>query len=204
MLGAGELGMTALRARAPRAADAGITVSVLLRPSTISSPDADEREEIAELRMLGVAVVPGDLAGASIPDLAQQFAPHDEVLSCIGFAAGGGTRLKLAKAALQAGVRRYVPWQFGVDYDALGRGSAQNLFDEQLDVRDNGDRVCRAAHAQRGRPPRRDTLGHCELADIVERAGRPMAREVWTVPTLERAFARPSCTPDRAGPLNER
>jgi len=42
----------------------------------------------------------------------------------------------LARAVLDAGVRRYVPWQFGVDYDVIGRGSAQDLFDEQLDVRD--------------------------------------------------------------------
>jgi hypothetical protein len=33
-------------------------------------------------------------------------------------------------------VNRYFPWQFGVDYDVIGRGSAQDLFDEQLDVRD--------------------------------------------------------------------
>lgn len=33
-------------------------------------------------------------------------------------------------------MKRYIPWQFGVDYDIIGRGSAQDLFDEQLDVRD--------------------------------------------------------------------
>lgn len=33
-------------------------------------------------------------------------------------------------------MKRYFPWQFGVDYDVIGRGSAQTLFDEQLDVRD--------------------------------------------------------------------
>ncbi len=37
---------------------------------------------------------------------------------------------------LAAGVARYLPWQFGVDYDLIGRGSAQDLWDEQLDVRD--------------------------------------------------------------------
>ena len=42
----------------------------------------------------------------------------------------------IAQAALDAGVRRYFPWHFGVDYDLIGRGSAQDLFDEQLDVRD--------------------------------------------------------------------
>ncbi|EGC44615.1 isoflavone reductase [Histoplasma capsulatum var. duboisii H88] len=28
-----------------------------------------------------------------------------------------------------------IPWQFGVDYDTIGRSSAHELFDEQLDVR---------------------------------------------------------------------
>lgn len=32
--------------------------------------------------------------------------------------------------------KRYIPWQFGVDYDAIGRGSVMPLFDEQVDVRD--------------------------------------------------------------------
>lgn len=32
--------------------------------------------------------------------------------------------------------KRYVPWQFGVDYDVVGRGSGQKVFDEQSDVRD--------------------------------------------------------------------
>ena len=50
-----------------------------------------------------------------------------------------GTQLKLAHAVLGVkggNVKRYVPWQFGVDYDIIGRGSAQELFDEQLGVRD--------------------------------------------------------------------
>ena len=47
-----------------------------------------------------------------------------------------GTQLKIARAVLAAKVRRYIPWQFGVDYDVIGRGSAGDLFTEQLDVRD--------------------------------------------------------------------
>ena len=42
----------------------------------------------------------------------------------------------MVRATLQAGVKRYLPWQFGLDYDAIGRGSGQDLFDEQIDVRD--------------------------------------------------------------------
>ena len=29
-----------------------------------------------------------------------------------------------------------MPWQFGVDYDVIGKGSAQDLFNEQLEVRE--------------------------------------------------------------------
>lgn len=124
--------MAVLRALAPRAAEAGgVTVSALLRPSTISSKDADKQKDVAVLRALGVTLMAGDIVAASVGELAALFAPHDEIISCIGFAAGRGTQLKLAEVALQAGVRRYFPWQFGVDYDVLGRGSAQDLFDER-------------------------------------------------------------------------
>lgn len=43
--------------------------------------------------------------------------------------------MKITRAVLAAGVERYIPWQFGVDYDVIGRGSGHELFDEQLDVR---------------------------------------------------------------------
>lgn len=44
--------------------------------------------------------------------------------------------MKLARAALQSGVPRYFPWQFGVDFEAIGRGGPQDIFDAQLDVRE--------------------------------------------------------------------
>lgn len=46
-----------------------------------------------------------------------------------------GTQLKIARAVLAARVKRYLPWQFGVDYDIIGPSSSQDLFTEQLDVR---------------------------------------------------------------------
>jgi hypothetical protein len=46
-----------------------------------------------------------------------------------------GTQLKLLDAVLKAGVKRFFPWQFGMDYDVIGEGSSQDLFDEQLEVR---------------------------------------------------------------------
>ena len=135
VLGAGELGMSVLRSLAVRAAP-GKTLAVLLRPQGTDTMSARKRRDMDELRSLGIDLIDGDLAATSEIDLARIFAQFDTVIGCTGFVAGGGVQLKLARAVLVAGVRRYVPWQFGVDYDVIGRGSAQNLFDEQLDVRD--------------------------------------------------------------------
>ena len=140
MLGAGELGQAVLRHLCERATASGggdgADVSVLLRPATIGSDNPGKRRDLSTLRDLGIRIVPGDLAVDSPDDLAARFRGFHTVVGCTGFVGGSGTQRKLARAVLDAGGRRYVPWQFGVDYDALGRGSAQNLFDEQLDVRD--------------------------------------------------------------------
>lgn len=85
VLGVGELGMDVLRPLARRAAAVGTAVSVLLRPATIASTEPAKR---AELRSLGVALVAGDIATTSEEVLAALFALYDEVLSCVGFAAG--------------------------------------------------------------------------------------------------------------------
>lgn len=137
VLGAGELGLSVLRAlsRSPHRPH-GTEITVLLRGATIRSTDAEKRRELAELRELGISVEEGDVAGQSVAELAAIFARYDAVISCVGFAAGPGTQRKLAHAALDSGVKRYFPWQFGVDYDAIGRGGPQDLFDEQLDVRE--------------------------------------------------------------------
>ncbi|WP_407892266.1 aromatic alcohol reductase [Scytonema sp. NUACC26] len=114
----------------------GTTLTVLLRPSTIASHDPSKQRDIAELHSLGVKFIFTDLVADSITDLAVLFRHFHTVIGCTGFVAGSGIQRKLARAVLDAGVKRYVPWQFGVDYDVIGRGSAQDLFDEQLDVRD--------------------------------------------------------------------
>jgi len=134
VLGAGELGMSVLRSLAA-VAETG-TVAVLLRPESGKSPDSSKQRNINELRSLGVSLVSGDLSNLSAAGLAELLSPYDTVVSCTGFVGGSGTQRKIAEAALLAGIRRFVPWQFGVDYDVIGRGSAQDLFDEQLDVRD--------------------------------------------------------------------
>ena len=137
VLGAGELGMAMLRSLARRAPPAsGISIAALLRASTIDSQDLAKQKDIAELRSLGIELVAGDLAEQSEESLAAVFGRFHTVISCTGFVGGSGVQRKLARAVLKAEVKRYFPWQFGVDYDVIGRGSPQDLFDEQLDVRD--------------------------------------------------------------------
>lgn len=137
VLGAGELGMPVLRnlARRAKAID-GAKISVLLRASAVASADPSKASDVAELRDLGIESVIGDLVKSSIDELAEVFSAYDTVIGCAGYAAGINTPIKLAKAALQAGVPRYFPWQFGVDFAAIGRGGPQDIFDAQLDVRE--------------------------------------------------------------------
>jgi hypothetical protein len=49
---------------------------------------------------------------------------------------GSGTQTRLSQAVLDAGVKYYIPWQFGVNYDVIGREGGAGMFSEQLDVRD--------------------------------------------------------------------
>ncbi|HDS6869101.1 aromatic alcohol reductase, partial [Klebsiella pneumoniae] len=76
-----------------------------------------------------------DIAGSAMETLADQFRGFTTVINCMGFVAGPGTQLKITRAVLAAGVPRYFPWQFGVNYDVVGKGSGQPVWDEQYDVR---------------------------------------------------------------------
>jgi hypothetical protein len=137
VLGAGELGMPVLRNLARRAKNIdGAKVSVLLRASAIDSDAIAKQRDISEIRELGIEIVVGDLVKSSVDELASVFSLYDTVIGCAGYAAGISTPMKLAKAALQSGIPRYFPWQFGVDFEAIGRGGPQDIFDAQLDVRE--------------------------------------------------------------------
>jgi hypothetical protein len=113
-----------------------LRVSVMLRPSAINGRSDSKRQLLEEIKAWAIIGVSAVHKHDSEEDLATLFSGFDTLVSCLGFAAGAGIQLKLTRAALQSELKRYLPWQFGVDYDVIGRGSPQNLFDEQLDVRD--------------------------------------------------------------------
>lgn len=129
VLGAGELGIEVLRALAASGAK---DVTVLLRPHGATGQQV--RDELARL---GVAIIGADLATAPVEALAEVFGPFAQVICCAGFVAGAGTQRRITEAVIRAGISHYIPWQFGVDYDVVGRGSGQSVWDEQLDVRES-------------------------------------------------------------------
>ncbi|GGO95504.1 aromatic alcohol reductase [Stakelama pacifica] len=132
VIGAGELGLAVINGLLEQHPESAGSVSVLLRPPA----DAAGEQAKHPLEGKGLHIVRGDLATETVDGLVAIFASFDTVICCTGFVGGPGTQRKITKAVLQAGVERYVPWQFGVDYDVVGHGSGQPVFDEQADVRD--------------------------------------------------------------------
>jgi hypothetical protein len=108
----------------------------MLRPIAGKGLTQAQRDQIAMLDAMGVDIVRADLGNDTVDQLAERFADYAIIICCSGFVGGPGTQRKITEAVLKAGVHRYVPWQFGVDYDVVGRGSGQDVWDEQLDVRD--------------------------------------------------------------------
>jgi len=136
ILGAGELGIQVLRAMSNKVQEhTDVKISVLLRSEAAYAISGSRKARLDELTKLGIAVVEGDLQENSIDELSELFAAFDAVINCSGFVGGPGTQIKITQAVFKAAVARYFPWQFGVDYDVVGKGSGQQVWDEQLEVR---------------------------------------------------------------------
>lgn len=132
VIGAGELGQAVITGLLEQKPEYAGSISVLLRPSR-----GNTKADIArQSKQKGLNIVYADLATETVDGLSVLFAKFNTVICCTGFVGGPGTQRKITSAILKAGVDRYVPWQFGVDYDIVGRGSGQPVFDEQSDVRD--------------------------------------------------------------------
>ncbi|MEN5017886.1 aromatic alcohol reductase [Erwinia sp. Eh17-17] len=136
VLGAGELGIQVLRAMSHKVQEhTQVKISVLLRSEAAHAVSGSRKARLDELIKLGITVVEGDLQENSVDELSEIFGAFDAVINCSGFVGGPGTQIKITQAVLKAAVARYFPWQFGVDYDVVGKGSGQQVWDEQLEVR---------------------------------------------------------------------
>ena len=136
VLGAAELGTAVIEALASHSNcnnETGLFTS--MRPSSINSPSSSKQAQIDHLRALNVQPIALDVEAGSLSELAQAFASYDAVICCTGMAGSPGLQMKLAQAILEAKTPRYIPWQFGVDYDVIGPEAADGLFASQCDVR---------------------------------------------------------------------
>ncbi|KXG51209.1 uncharacterized protein PGRI_067810 [Penicillium griseofulvum] len=137
VIGAGELGTYVLQALAhhPQRRNNAI-ISVLLRESSIKATEPSKAARIDSLSKLGITFTPGDVTGDSEDKLSSIFKEFEVVICCTGYMAESGLQVKISRAVIASKVPYYIPWQFGMDYEAIGRGYKQYMFDEQLDVRD--------------------------------------------------------------------
>ena len=135
VLGAGQLGAAVLDALVPAVIQRQGTVSVIVSPAASDEAGQLRSANHQALADAGATFLAVDIAGSAMETLADQFRGFTTVINCMGFVAGPGTQLKITRAVLAAGVPRYFPWQFGVNYDVVGKGSGQPVWDEQYDVR---------------------------------------------------------------------
>lgn len=133
VIGTGELGLAMIKSiysYMPKS-DEKIEIGILDLPERLQ-----DEEFKKQVNFSNTFLEPANLREESIERLSEIFKNYGTVICCSGFSIGAGMQIKITKAALEANVHRYIPWQFGVDYDKIGRNSAQPVFDEQLDVRD--------------------------------------------------------------------
>lgn len=135
VLGAGQLGAAVLTWLIPAVSQRNGAVSVIVSPDSRDQQGNLKSDIHQKLTDAGAKFISVDVAASTIDALKNRFADFDTVINCMGFVAGAGTQIKITRAVLEAGVSRYFPWQFGVNYDVVGKGSGQPVWDEQYDVR---------------------------------------------------------------------
>ncbi|KAJ9663833.1 hypothetical protein H2198_000593 [Neophaeococcomyces mojaviensis] len=148
ILGAGELGTAIINALLNHPAYDATTTSITLvvRPETLASLPAvitvpvevdtgSKTAYLSSIRSRGVHLISADLVADSLDTLTVLFEPYTTVIHAGAMSLPPGTQLKVTHAAIAAGVDEYVPWQWGVDYDLIGRSGGMGLFAEQNEVR---------------------------------------------------------------------
>lgn len=135
VLGAGQLGTAVLDSLVPAVIQRNGAVSGIVSPGSWDARGKLRSTAHQKLADRGAEFIAVDVASSTPASLKDLFANFATIINCMGFVAGAGTQIKITRAALEARVKRYFPWQFGVNYDAVGKGSGQPVWDEQYDVR---------------------------------------------------------------------
>lgn len=135
VLGAGQLGTAVLDSLVPAVIQRNGAVSVIVSPGSWDARGKLRSAAHQKLADRGAEFIAVDVASSTPASLKDLFANFATIINCMGFVAGAGTQIRITQAALEARVKRYFPWQFGVNYDAVGKGSGQPVWDEQYDVR---------------------------------------------------------------------
>lgn len=133
VIGASELGVAMVKALLNH--PAVYDVSVLIRPPTIAQ-DASGSKLVSALRALNIRLVPGDFESDSEDSLKETLSRFHTVIGCSEISPGvPGLQARVVRLILDAKVARYIPWQFGVDYDVLSQGPLREIVEEQVQVR---------------------------------------------------------------------
>ncbi|OIW23982.1 NAD(P)-binding protein, partial [Coniochaeta ligniaria NRRL 30616] len=144
LLGAGELGTAILSHLAKHPALSATRLTVALRPSTVADPSSSRLAALRslagpstqQLSFAGLDLGAADAKAALVKVIRDVEA--EVVIVCTGYAgSAAGAQVLVAEAVLEAGgvVKRYFPWQWGGDYDAIGPEVAGGLMAEQYAVR---------------------------------------------------------------------
>lgn len=73
---------------------------------------------------------------ATAEELTEKFKRYAAVVSCSGASFKDGTQTKIAEAVIAAGVGLYVPWEFGPEYEEVGKDAAHGISAESLTIRE--------------------------------------------------------------------
>ncbi|KAK6520632.1 hypothetical protein TWF506_000882 [Arthrobotrys conoides] len=136
VIGHGELGLSIIDAlhKSP-SKPSFTTLTVLARPQTVSSLQKSDPAKYSLLHKWNVSWLPLDIETAAPEDLKLAFKPFTAVVYASGMFATDGVPTKVTRAVRDSGVKYYIPWQFGVDYDAIGPVTGGGLFAEQYWIR---------------------------------------------------------------------
>jgi uncharacterized protein YbjT (DUF2867 family) len=132
VIGSGEVGLSILKAVV---AHPKLDAALLVRPSSLM--DLAKKARFDELRALGVEFVLGDANDPS-DKLATAFTGFHTVVSAVSASSADleASQCNLIHAAKAAGVKRFIPSEFGFDLTQVGRGSSlASVADKKLDTR---------------------------------------------------------------------